>query len=462
MWKFIHYYYSNKKAHPSTLAFFRITFGGLMFFSTLRFWSKGWIETLYIKPIYHFKYYLFEWVNDLGDYTYILFIICLVSSLFVTLGYKYRVSIITFFLFFTYIELIDKTTYLNHYYLTSCIAFIMCFLPAGNYFSLDSYLSKEKVDEIPVWTIDSIKIFICFVYFFAGIAKLNSDWLIEAQPLSLWLKSKYDLPIIGQNIMQLKSTHYLASWFGMIYDIFIPFFLLFKRTKYIAFFFVIIFHVLTRVFFPSIGMFPYIMISSAVIFFDSKIHIKLLSFIKSIIQKIFSFIGIKIDQIDSYTKAKVILPNRMIFISLCCFLIFQLLFPFRNLLYPGELFWNEQGYRFSWRVMLMEKKGETTFRIKDSISGKFFYAKNEDFLTPFQEKQMSFQPDFILEYAHYLGLYYRDNGYQNIQIFSDSYVALNGRRSQRFIDPNFNLLSTKESFYKKKWILPLNDEIKGF
>ena len=75
---------------------------------------------------------------------------------------------------------------------------------------------------------------------------------------------------------------------------------------------------------------------------------------------------------------------------------------------------------------------------------------------------MSFQPDFILEYAHYLGSYYRDNGYQNIQIFSDSYVALNGRRSQRFIDPNFNLLSTKESFYKKKWILPLNDEIKGF
>jgi hypothetical protein len=291
--------YITNQTKAAPLAVFRILFGFMMLASIIRFWSFGWIETLYIKPIYHFKYYLFEWVNDLGDYTYILFIICLISSLFVTLGYKYRVSIITFFLFFTYIELIDKTTYLNHYYLTSCIAFIMCFLPAGNYFSLDSYLSKEKVDEIPVWTIDSIKIFICFVYFFAGIAKLNSDWLIEAQPLSLWLKSKYDLPIIGQNIMQLKSTYYLASWFGMIYDIFIPFFLLFKRTKNIALVFVIIFHVLTRVFFPSIGMFPYIMISSAVIFFDSKIHIKLLNFIKSIIQKIFSFIGVKIDQIDS-------------------------------------------------------------------------------------------------------------------------------------------------------------------
>jgi len=32
----------------------------------------------------------------------------------------------------------------------------------------------------------------------------------------------------------------------------------------------------------------------------------------------------------------------------------------------------------------------------------------------------------------------------------------------RFIDPNFDLLSTKESFSSKKWILPLNYEIKGF
>ena len=24
-------------------------------------------------------------------------------------------------------------------------------------------------------------------------------------------------------------------------------------------------------------------------------------------------------------------------------------------MYSGELFWNEEGYRFSWRVMLIEK-----------------------------------------------------------------------------------------------------------
>jgi hypothetical protein len=71
--KIIHDYYSRKKAHPATLAFFRITFGGLMFLSTLRFWSKGWIETLYVLPEYHFKYFGFEWVTDLGNFTYLLF-----------------------------------------------------------------------------------------------------------------------------------------------------------------------------------------------------------------------------------------------------------------------------------------------------------------------------------------------------------------------------------------------------
>jgi hypothetical protein len=238
----------------------------------------------------------------------------------------------------------------------------MCFLPAGNYFSLDSYLSGEVVEEVPVWTIDSIKIFICLVYFYAGIAKINSDWLIEAQPLSLWFKSKYDLPLIGQNFMQLKFTHYLASWFGMLYDVCIPFFLLIKRTKYFAFIFVIIFHVLTKVFFPSIGMFPYIMISSAVIFFDSNIHIKLLNFIKAVILRASSFIGFKINQINENKKTKIILPKRVVFISLSLFLAFQVLFPLRNLLYPGELFWNEQGYRFS----------DTVSRKTNELSARFY------------------------------------------------------------------------------------------
>ena len=83
-------------------------------------------------------------------------------------------------------------------------------------------------------------------------------------------------------------------------------------------------------------------------------------------------------------------------------------------------------------------------------------------ITTFQEKQMSFQPDMILEYAHFLGDFYKKKGFANPSVFADSYVTLNKRISTRFIEKDFDLLSTKDSFLKKKWIIPIKDEIKGF
>ena len=112
--------------------------------------------------------------------------------------------------------------------------------------------------------------------------------------------------------------------------------------------------------------------------------------------------------------------------------------------------------------MLIEKRGYSNFKVVDSISKKYFYVQNDDFLTSYQEKQMSFQPDFILEYAHFLGDHFTSQGHKNVQIFVDSHVALNGRSSQRFIDPTVDLYNEKESFKHKNWIIPFNDEIKGF
>ena len=82
------------------LATFRIFFGLMMLFSLIRFWSNGWIETLYIDPNFHFKYFGFSWVSDWGSYTYLLFIICGLSTIFITLGLFYRYAIVIFFLSF--------------------------------------------------------------------------------------------------------------------------------------------------------------------------------------------------------------------------------------------------------------------------------------------------------------------------------------------------------------------------
>ena len=136
--------------------------------------------------------------------------------------------------------------------------------------------------------------------------------------------------------------------------------------------------------------------------------------------------------------------------------------PLRYLLYPGELFWTEEGYRFSWRVMLMEKAGMATFTVKDSISGKSVLVNNSSFLNPAQEKQMSFQPDMILEYAHFLGNYYKKQGFPEPQVFVDSYVTLNGRPGQAMVNPKTDLFKQEESFRPKTWVAKFNDDIKGF
>jgi len=89
------------------------------------------------------------------------------------IGYKYRIAIIVFFLSFTYIELMDKTTYLNHYYFISILSFLLIFLPASSYYSLDAKLKGVSFQKIPSWTIDAIKLLLGIVYFYAGLAKLN-------------------------------------------------------------------------------------------------------------------------------------------------------------------------------------------------------------------------------------------------------------------------------------------------
>lgn len=446
--------YFDQTSEAAPLAVFRLFFGFMMFASIVRFWLNGWIEKLYIAPKFFFSYYGFEWVKPIGEYTYLLFIVCGLSALFVAVGYKYRLAIITFFLSFTYIELMDKTTYLNHYYFISILSFLLIFLPANAYYSIDAWKDRTKLyQRIPRWCVDSIKLLLGLVYFYAGLAKINSDWLFRAMPLKIWLPSKYDLPFLG-DLLQQEWMHYFFSWSGMLYDLFIPFLLLWKRTRFVAFLMVIVFHVLTRVLFP-IGMFPYIMIVSALIFFSPKTHHKILQVISGIFK-------ISKSVFDN-SKELVLQPAKRKILTgvVGLFFVIQILLPWRYLLYPGELFWTEEGFRFSWRVMLMEKAGYAQFKIVDGETGRRFYVDNSDFLTPFQEKQMSFQPDFILEYAHFLAEHFRKDGHENIEVYVENYVALNGRKSRPYIDPDVNLLNFAESFRHKTFILPFDDEIKG-
>ncbi|WP_342670962.1 HTTM domain-containing protein [Lewinella cohaerens] len=466
------YFQSTTSAAP--LAVFRIFFGILMLISLIRFAALGWIEKLYLEPSFHFTFYGFGWVKPLGGYTYLLFVVCGLAALMITLGYRYRLAIAVFFCSFTYIELMDKTTYLNHYYFVSVMSFLLFFLPAAAYFSLDA--RRKSATLVPRWSIDAVKLMLTIVYFYAGLAKLNSDWLLEAKPLSIWLATKDSIPLIG-GLLKETWVAYAFSWSGALYDLFIPFLLWYRPTRSLAFVAVVIFHLLTRILFP-IGMFPYIMIVSTLIFFGPEFHKKVLSVISRLGEWLGMVPSANYEDMTSLStvsssSSKVSLPSTQSGDAtgtlpstfkigiLTCFFALQLLIPFRYQLYPGELFWTEQGFRFSWRVMLMEKAGYAQFKVVDGESGRHFYVDNSEFLNPFQEKQMAFQPDFILEYAHYLAETYRERGLKSAQVYVESYVALNGRGSQPFVDPTVDLAQVEISLKHKNWLLPFRDEIKG-
>ena len=445
--------YFQKTTSAAPLAIFRIAFGFLLFGSIIRFWVKGWINELYIAPKYYFPFYGFEFVKPLGDYTYLLFAVCALAAFMVAIGFYYRIAATALFLSFTYIELIDKSTYLNHYYFVSMVCLMMIFLPAHAYFSFDAKRNRQlHSDHIPQWCIDSIKIFVCIVYLYAGIAKINSDWLLEAQPLRTWLVAKNDLPLIG-SLFNYLWVAYAFSWFGCIYDLSIPFLLLKRSTRFIAYCTVIIFHVLTAILFP-IGMFPYIMIATALIFFSGDFHMTIIKKVGSLLKASNEFMY------PSKAFTYSIFPSKALTTGFAIFLLLQIAIPFRYTFYPGELFWTEEGYRFSWRVMLMEKAGSAEFTIIDS-HGKKVIVDNKEFLTPLQEKMMATQPDMILQYAHILRDHYTDQALQSPQVYVDSYVALNGRLGKPLVNPLTDLASEKESFNHKSWILPFENEIKG-
>jgi Vitamin K-dependent gamma-carboxylase. len=165
--------YLKKQTSAAPLAVFRLFFGLLIFLSIVRFWANGWIEKLYLDPTFHFSYLGFSFVKPIGNYTYLLFIICGISAFFVAIGFKYRLSLLSLFISFLYIELMDKTTYLNHYYFISILCFLLLFLPANAYFSVDAFKKNIQFNKVPKWTVDSFKITTIYCIFLRWLGKIK-------------------------------------------------------------------------------------------------------------------------------------------------------------------------------------------------------------------------------------------------------------------------------------------------
>lgn len=184
------------------LSAFRALFGCTMAISMWRFIDNGWIDEFFLKPRVHFKYWGFAWVEPLTPPAFHLAVaVFFGAAIFTAAGLFFRVSALVLFVGITYLQLIDVTTYLNHYYLASLLAFLLVLSPAGRFLSLDTLLLKRRsASSIPATWLYLLRFQVGVVYTFAGIAKATSDWLVHAEPLRIWLSSRTGYPVLGPSL----------------------------------------------------------------------------------------------------------------------------------------------------------------------------------------------------------------------------------------------------------------------
>lgn len=431
----------------SSLAVFRIGFGLLMVVAVLRFFVHGWIPEYFAEPRHFFSYFGFSWVRPLPlPLMYALFAAMGACALGIALGYRYRSSVVGFGLLFAYAHLIDKTNYLNHYYLVICVCGLLSLLPLAGKWSLDARRSPSARREfLPAWMLWALRAQFALVYVFGGLAKLKPDWLVAAEPLSTWLARHPELPMLGP--MLDKAWVALAfSWAGALFDLAIVPLLLARRTRAFAYLAVLLFHALTARLF-QLGLFPYIMLFGSLLFLEPGWPRWLLAKLRLAVGR------------PSPTEV-VVAPTgwRYAVPLLAAYFVLQLLLPLRHLLYPGQVCWTEQGYRFSWNVMLMEKNGSLDFRIVEPTTGRRFRASPLDYFTRYQTKMMAPQPDMVLQAAQLVAADFRARGVREPAVYVDAFASLNGRPMQRLIDPHVNLAAERDGFAHKTWILPLDGD----
>ncbi|MGQ7844487.1 HTTM domain-containing protein [Granulosicoccus sp. 3-233] len=451
----------------AALAVFRILFGVLMCGGTLRFISNGWIESLYVQPEFHFKYWGFEWVQVPGaEGLYLLYSAIALSAALVAIGAFYRIAIVSFFCLFSYAELMDVTYYLNHYYFVSLLALILCLLSPHRAWSVDVWRKPALYRrQLPAWQLWWLRYQVALLYFYAGLAKFEADWLLHAQPLNIWLPPLGGMPVLGP-LLELPWVHFLFSWFAFAFDTTIVAFLLMRKTRIPAFMVVLVFHLFTHLFF-NIGLFPLIMVLAAALFLDPSWPRHRLSDMHAIGSRLASLMGwrpvppvtpassVEVSQEASgpssyHSRTLPTLPT-LPTLAITAFCLFQFFMPLRHWLYPGTVLWNEQGMRFSWKVMLREKSGSLQYRVV-AVDGETRIVTPGEYLTEQQYREMAGQPDLILQLAHHIRDEYNARGDGPVSVFADSLVSLNGRATTELIDPEANLAEIDDGVGIAHWI----------
>ena len=427
-----------KRIDNSSLIIFRIFFGLLCFLESVGAVFTGWVKRVMIDPQFTFTFIGFDWLQPLpGNWMYAYYMLMGLFGLFIMIGYNYRMSTLAFAVMWTATYLMQKSSYNNHYYLLFILSFLMVLLPAHHYKSVDAKRHPDIVSySMPNWCRWIFIGQLLILYNYASLAKIYPDWL-DTSVIEILMRSKAKYPLIG-HLLQQKPMHYFIAYGGIVFDGLIIPMLLWKRSRKVAFFSAVFFHLFNSIVF-GIGIFPYLALAFSVFFFEAKTVNRLLLKSKPL-----------------YTKDDIQVPNLSQLGTLVFGLYFavQIALPLRHYFFEDTVLWTEEGHRLAWRMMLRAKSGRAKFTVRNKSSNKITTIKLSDYLTPKQQRNVGTKPDFIWQFAQRLKADYAEKG-QDVSVYARVRVSVNGKPHKLLVDGSTDLAAIPwEPLKHSNWLLP--------
>ena len=425
-----------KAIDNSPLIVFRILFGFLIACESFGAILTGWVKRVLTDPQFTFSFIGFEWLQPLPGFgMYFYFVLMGFFGLAIMLGYRYRIAITSYTILWAGVYFMQKSSYNNHYYLLLLISFLLIFLPANRYASLDvkqNRVSEEKT--MPYWISLLFIIQVGIVYVFASLAKFYPDWLDGTFTKNL-LSGTTSRPFFLELFSQ-KWFYLFIAYAGILFDLLIVPFLLFKKTRTLALIASVIFHIFNSITL-QIGIFPFFALTFALFFYEPET-----------IRRLFLR---KKPKLEDENLSQNLYGKRIVYFLMIPYLIIQIALPLRHHFIEGDVLWTEEGHRLSWRMMLRERNGYITIQIKDLKTGNvsiYDYRKN---LTDKQAQNLATKPDFIWQYCQRIKEEYKG---KPIAIYIDCKNSINKKEYKSLIDPNYDMAKAEWNYFAhNEWIL---------